>query len=35
MKRAAIALAVLLLILAGAGAAYYLHVKQQSRDVKG
>ena len=35
MKRAAIALAVLLLILAGAGVAYYLHVKQQSRDVKG
>jgi len=35
VKRAAIALAVLLLILAGAGVAYYLHVKQQSRDVKG
>ena len=35
MKRVAIALAVLLLILAGAGVAYYLHVKQQSRDVKG
>ena len=36
MKRALLAVAVaVLLIAAGAGVAYYLHVKQQSRDVQG
>lgn len=36
MKRALIATAVaVLLIVAGAGVAYYLHVRQQARDVKG
>ena len=36
MKRALIATVVaVLLIVAGAGVAYYLHVRQQARDVKG
>lgn len=34
-RRLLIALAVGLLALVGAGGAYYLHIKQQSRDVKG
>ena len=36
MKRALIATVIaVLLIVAGAGVAYYLHVRQQARDVKG
>ena len=35
MRKVLVALAALLLALAGAGVAYYLHVKKQSRDVKG
>jgi outer membrane protein assembly factor BamB len=35
VKRAAIVLVLIVLLAAGAGVAYYLHVKQQSRDVKG
>ena len=35
MKRAAAVAAALLLLVAGAGVVYYLHVKQQARDVKG
>ncbi len=36
MKRALLAVAVaVLLLVAGAGVAYYLHVKHQARDVQG
>ena len=35
MRRVLVVLAALVLALVGAGVAYYLHVKQQARDVKG